>query len=746
MVQSACIGFCRSSNNQKLSETVNDFISGKITEHELKVYCKNVRLENLKTQKDIGIDIIPSNDFAMYDHMLDATCLVGNIQRRYYWEGGKIPLEIYFSLANGIQKDKFDVVPLKLQNWLNTNYLYHVPEFVSPIDFAYSDNKPIVEYLDASRVGIETRSSIIAPITYLLQGKSLENDIEPIDLVDEILPVYYELFENYKRLNVKSIQLEDPMICLAIDREMKSKYRDCYEQLRKYAGDIELHLVTYYCNLYENFDFICSLPVNSIHLDMKYNYSYVDDYLKKINNDVKFSIGVVDGSDIWKNNLQNSINVVSKFCDKIGEDNVIVATSSPLFLCPYSLALETKIPNQLCDKLSFAVEKLNELEVIKKALNDGVKSVESEIKENKKIFTSQRTAVSFNDFIYGYKDKKIVHANENRDCRWRDFTKKNKLNHMPIMFASEIDIETQNNSNSCFVSVDFTKKNYDISDYQDKTEGMFVLERNMIPRFGSDYYNPTIVYDYLKIKDDVFKQCINDVKKKTQKPLKFAVCSPLHFMNFAFVNPFLDQKKNYEKFATDLEKAVNNVAKEICILQINDTTFQTNTSINYLRDAGTMNAFCYKLNEFLSGIKNIDCLALYNLYCNINDSVDFLSKMDIDLLLLSSSRSTDDIFNIFAKYKPEICIGFGIIDLNSVRITTKNEVLNTVQKILSLIDEEKIVFSIDGKNNHLQRPETIAKSLKNTDTAIKSLVKEIEKKQRKSDALVDKKTVKKKSK
>ena len=78
MVQSACIGFCRSSNNQKLSETVNDFVSGKITEHELKVYCKNVRLENLKTQKNIGIDIIPSNDFAMYDHK--------NQRHTFYWE------------------------------------------------------------------------------------------------------------------------------------------------------------------------------------------------------------------------------------------------------------------------------------------------------------------------------------------------------------------------------------------------------------------------------------------------------------------------------------------------------------------------------------------------------------------------------------------------------------------------------------------------------------------------------------
>ena len=149
MLRSACIGFCRNNEKQELGVAINNYLKKRISEDELLSVCKNIRISNWKVQKKHNIDIIPSNDFSMYDNVLDMTCLVGNIQRRFYWEGGRVPLHIYFTMAHGQQKDKFDIFPLEMQNWLNTNYLYFVPEFVDPIDFEYSSNKPIVEYIEA---------------------------------------------------------------------------------------------------------------------------------------------------------------------------------------------------------------------------------------------------------------------------------------------------------------------------------------------------------------------------------------------------------------------------------------------------------------------------------------------------------------------------------------------------------------------------------------------------------------------
>ena len=712
MVRSACIGFCRSSDNKKLGETINAYIAKKISEQELRQYCKNVRLENIKTQQQIGTDIITSNDFAMYDHMLDATCLVGNIQRRYYWEGGKIPLDIYFSLAFGAQKDKFDVAPLKLQNWLNTNYLYHVPEFVSPIEFAYSDNKPIVEYLEAKSIGIDTRSTIIGPITYLLQGRSMENDIQPLDLIDDILPVYQELFVNYRRIGVKNVQIEDPLICTAIDRDIKDKYIYCYNALASYAGDIQICLATYYGNLSNNFDFICSLPINSLHIDVSYNEKHLSEYADKLHGNFNISLGVVNARNVWKNDLNKSIKIASEFCDRFGEDRIAVSTSSPLFLCPYSLQLEKNVPSEIRHQLSFSVEKLQELEIIKTALNKGKSFVSSELKENKMLFTKKVYTYSFGSI------KKYI-TTTNHESRWHNFVKQYNIKTPAMMFSGNVDIEIQNNINVDFCSAGFAARSYDIADYSKHANGIWTASNNCIPRFGSDYYSPTLVYDNVEMNDNVYVNRINEVKASSDKPIKFNVCSPLHFMNFAFVSPFIDTKKVYSCISDSLLKGINKVIKDVDLLTIVEDTFITNNDCGDLHNTNQINEFCELLNAYVKSVKNAKCIALCVSFVDVNDIIYEISKIASDILLLTAVRSGYDILNVFIKYKPNIPIGMGVIDLYSARTTTVGEAVNSIKKIFLSLDKNNVILTADGDMNIVNCNMNLSKSWHNIELGIK---------------------------
>ncbi len=45
--------------------------AGKLDQEALLAEAKRLRLAHWKIQKDAGVDIIPSNDFAHYDHVLD---------------------------------------------------------------------------------------------------------------------------------------------------------------------------------------------------------------------------------------------------------------------------------------------------------------------------------------------------------------------------------------------------------------------------------------------------------------------------------------------------------------------------------------------------------------------------------------------------------------------------------------------------------------------------------------------------
>jgi len=71
MVQSSVLGFPRMGGNRELKKANEAYWADKLSRDELLNEAKRLRLEHWKIQKDAGVDVIPSNDFAFYDHILD---------------------------------------------------------------------------------------------------------------------------------------------------------------------------------------------------------------------------------------------------------------------------------------------------------------------------------------------------------------------------------------------------------------------------------------------------------------------------------------------------------------------------------------------------------------------------------------------------------------------------------------------------------------------------------------------------
>jgi 5-methyltetrahydropteroyltriglutamate--homocysteine methyltransferase len=70
MVQSAILGFPRMGVNRDLKKATEAYWGGKLSQADLLAEAKRLRLAHWKIQKDAGVDIIPSNDFALYDQVL----------------------------------------------------------------------------------------------------------------------------------------------------------------------------------------------------------------------------------------------------------------------------------------------------------------------------------------------------------------------------------------------------------------------------------------------------------------------------------------------------------------------------------------------------------------------------------------------------------------------------------------------------------------------------------------------------
>ncbi|GEM_PF-1663375 len=725
MVKSACIGFCRSLDNKKLYDLVRNYLfgDGSLDEQILFEECKKMRIENWKMQKKYDTDIILSNDFTMFDRMLDTICFVGNIPRKYYWEGGKVPLEIYFSMALGKQKDKFDVEPLVMKNWLNTNYLYYVPEFNDPIEFAYSDNKPINEAIEAMSIGINSRIAILSPMSYLLLGRTIDNDINAIDLLEDILPVYNDFFKNVKRIGIKSVQIEDPMIFKVEDENVKDKYKYCYKQIREYAGELELNLVSYGSDLTNIVSFLSTLDVNSIHLDIVCNRENIENIKAKIRKDMKISLGIIDGGDIWKNDLNKSLDIVSSFCDTFGDENIIIANSCPMFLIPSSTKNEV-LPDTIADKVSFGIDKLEEIRLLKTAINKGRSYIVEELKVNEEFFKKNKLYQKVRVDGNLEKDyKKTDRSNRNFYDVFKDFSNENK--QIFTTLVGNIDnncnkTDIQNNSSLSCYSSSCLKNCYDISPVSDVLENTYTLKKNFIPRSGLLYYTPSIIFGEASIKKN--RDIAGDFLKEfgqTSKLKKLSFCTPNHYINFSFVSPFYD----YDRIAKTLENTflvlLDSFKSKIDIIQINDLSLFMNFSSNQKHFSISNN------NAFLDKIKNFKSKVFYTQYSPDTDIVHLCENVNADLLILKSCDWQNDLLREFIFYRSKIPICFDLFNPKTIRLPNKSKMFSKIQKIIHTLGSDNLSFCIGDEIPDWLGEKKISSMISVFNTSIEDVFKKV---------------------
>ena len=221
MTKSASLGFPRIGAFRELKKAVEGYWKGNLNKDELLTIGAQIRKNNWQLQQNAGISYIPSNDFSYYDHILDMITTVGAIPERFAFNGGNVDLDLYFSMARGLQKDGVDVVAMEMTKWFDTNYHYIVPEFSKNQEFKFSSNKIIEQYEEAKSLGIETRPTIIGPVSFLLLGKMVDNS-QRWELIDSLLAIYEQIFAKLIEAGVKDIQIDEPYLVTNLTEEVQA--------------------------------------------------------------------------------------------------------------------------------------------------------------------------------------------------------------------------------------------------------------------------------------------------------------------------------------------------------------------------------------------------------------------------------------------------------------------------------------------------------------------------------------------
>ena len=736
MIQVASIGYPRIGPKRELKKALEQFWKGEIKEQDLHAVAKDLRKQNWQTQKDNGVDLISSNDFSFYDQVLDVICLLGAIPKRYKWDGNEVTLKTYFAMARGSQTSELDVPALEMTKWFDTNYHYLVPELSKNQEFKLSSNKPFAEYEEAKQAGFDTKPVILGPLTFLSLSKGIDGS-NTIDLLGKIVPVYKEIIKKFSELGAQWIQIDEPILVKDLDANTVSKIKATLNELKQAAGSSKILLTTYFEDLNEDVQKeVFDSNVDVVHLDLvrgTKNQEYVKNSSKKL------SLGLVDGRNVWKANLQEKIN----FIKNNTSGDVIISSSCPLLHSPYDLDLEQKVPSEIKRWLSFAKQKLQELNIIKGYINEG--SHKTELDQNISDVENRKTSTLIHDDAVknriktidksiidrklGYAERANVQKNifalpkypttpigsfpQTTDVRQaRAKFKRGELDEQSYeKFLEEKTIDTIRKQEQIGIDVivhgEF-ERNDMVEYFGEQLKGFTFTSSGFVQSYGSRCVKPPIIFGNVSRPHAMTVRWSKFAQEQTKQIVKGMLTGPITILQWSFVRDDQPRKFTAQEIAFAIRDEVEDLEKNgIRMIQIDEPALREGLPLKKKNWKEYLNwsVDCFKISAAV--VKNETQIHTHMCYAEFEDIIDSIAALDADVISIETSRSRMELLTTFEKFKYPNEVGPGVYDIHSPRVPSTEEMKELIQKASKLIDPTRIWVNPDCGLKTRGWPETI---------------------------------------
>lgn len=393
MILAANLGFPRIGIKRELKKATEAYWRGDIDYAELRRAGAELRARHWLLQKQVGIDVIPSNDFSFYDQMLDMAAAVGAVPPRFRTRdlsaaavrvaaahrtasayavmadiaeladdaAGSVDFDTYFAMARGTAA----APAMEMTKWFDTNYHYIVPEFHADQTFRLTSRKAIEEFKEAKALGIETRPVLVGPVTFLSLGKAKDAGLDPLTLLDALLPVYVELLSGLVDAGAEWVQLDEPILALDLSEAQIATLNAAYATLA--GAGAKVLIATYFGGLGDNLDVVARLPVDGLHVDLVRGGDDLDRVLQGWPWERVLSLGVIDGRNIWRADLDAAFAKVQAAVAARGQGGIQIAPSCSLSHCPVDLDADQTLDPEIKSWMAYARQKLGEVAALKTA-------------------------------------------------------------------------------------------------------------------------------------------------------------------------------------------------------------------------------------------------------------------------------------------------------------------------------------------------------------------------------------------
>ncbi|API60496.1 5-methyltetrahydropteroyltriglutamate--homocysteine S-methyltransferase [Tardibacter chloracetimidivorans] len=717
----ANLGFPRIGPRRELKTALESYWAAKTHKAALLETAAGLRAATWARQRALGVDVIPSNDFSFYDQVLDTSVMVGAIPDIYRALGAADSLDVYFAMARGTQTGTADescshghgkggdVPALEMTKWFDTNYHYMVPEVTPGQSFQLTSTKAIDEYREAKALGYRTRPVILGPVTWLLLAKSKQNGFDPLTLLPNLLPVYAELLRRLRDAGADWVQIDEPALVLDLDDRARGAFATAYIMLAHTVPDVKLMLATYFGPLGDNLATAVGLPIAGLHIDLVRAPEQLDEVLAKAPPELLLSLGVIDGRNVWKANLTALLDRYEPIVKL--RRNVQIAPSCSLLHTPIDLALETKLDVQVRDWLSFAVQKLEELSILRLGLADGRYVISDELAANADSITSRRTSSLTNDRRVRARVSAVTADWARRAVPFGERIKlqrsilnlpplptttigsfpqtaevrkaraahgKGALDHAAykqflqeeteraIRWQEEIGLDV-------LVHGEF-ERNDMVQYFGEQLAGFTFTKAAWVQSYGSRCVRPPIIYGDVSRPKPMTVDWWAYAQGLTTRPMKGMLTGPVTILQWSFVRDDQPREQTCRQIALAIrDEVVDLEAAGAKIIQIDEAALREGLPLRradwqpYLDWA----VECFRITA--SGVKPETQIHTHMCYSEFNDIIAAIGAMDADVISIETARSKMELLDAFATYRYPNEIGPGVYDIHAPRIPTVDE-------------------------------------------------------------------------
>ncbi|WP_227367524.1 5-methyltetrahydropteroyltriglutamate--homocysteine S-methyltransferase [Halomonas sp. M20] len=725
------LGYPRIGAQRELKHALEAYWKGEIDQAALEETGAELRKRHWDDQRDAGLDLVSVGDFAFYDQVLNLSALIGVVPPRFGHDGNDVDLDTTFRMARGRAPTGTSAAACEMTKYFDTNYHYLVPELHQNQSFRIASERLFDEVEEAKTAGHKIKVSLLGPVTWLWLGKEKDEGFDRLDLLEGVIKVYGDILARLAQQGVEWVQLDEPALVQDLPKPWQQAFEHAYNRLQ--SARVKVLLATYFGDLGDNLALAVGLPVEALHIDMVRGPNQLERVIDRLPSYKILSVGAIDGRNIWRADLAALRETLAQARSRLG-DRLWLAPSCSLLHVPVDLASETALDSELKSWLSFARQKLDEVALLARLLDDrGTPEDETRLAEATAALEARRNsnrihkpAVAKRLGALGKNDAERASAYSARARKQRQrfdlplfptttigsFPQTDNIRAARRAFkAGTLELAAYENcmreeiafaverqqALGLDVLVHGEAERNDMVEYFGELLDGFAFTRfGWVQSYGSRCVKPPVIFGDVARPQAMTVRWSEYAQSLTQASMKGMLTGPVTILQWSFVRDDQPRETTCRQIALALRDEVADLeAAGIGIIQIDEPALREGLPLRrehwqaYLDWA----VECFKLSAAVA--QDDTQIHTHMCYSEFNDIIGAIAALDADVITIETSRSDMELLDAFEDFAYPNEIGPGVYDIHSPNIPEVSWMVDLMQKAAEKVPAERLWINPD---------------------------------------------------